>query len=116
MQSLENDIKDTEDRLKRIREEKRNLSEESEDYQSLEDQRRVLRKHLIDLDYEHKVVFEQYKKKNQEIERQKSEEKIKQLEEECQQIQQEREKEQLERSRKLQEQLDEIHKDQDRRR
>ena len=92
------------------------MSEDSEDYQSLEDQRRVLRKHLIDLDYEHKVVFEQYKKRNQEVEKQKSEEKIKQLEEECQKIQEKREQDNLERSRKLQEQLDEIHRDQDRRR
>ena len=41
----------------------------------------MLRKNLIDLDYEHKIVFEEFKRKNQEDERQKSEEQIRQLEE-----------------------------------
>lgn len=50
----------------------------------------MLRKHLIDLDYEHKVIFEQYKKRNQEIEKQKAEERIKELEDEFSRIQEKR--------------------------
>lgn len=51
----------------------------------------MLRKNLIDLDYEHKMVFEQYKKRNQEIEKEKSEERIREMEEEYQRLQDQRE-------------------------
>jgi len=59
--------------LRIVREKKQQTEESSEEYRELEDERRVLRKGLIDLDYQHKLVFEQYKNRNQEIEKEKAE-------------------------------------------
>ena len=55
----------------------------------------MLRKNLIDLDYEHKIVFEQYKKKNQEIEKEKAEERHRRLEEDYKKLQDDRHREAL---------------------
>ena len=65
--------------MRLIKEKKQQTEEDSEEYRNLEDERRVLRKNLIDLDYQHKMTFEQYKKRNQEIERERAEERVRQL-------------------------------------
>ena len=52
----------------------------------------MLRKNLIDLDYEHKLVFEQYKKRNQEIEKEKTCERQRRLEEDYKKLQDDRER------------------------
>lgn len=65
--------------MRLIKEKKQQTEEDSEEYRNLEDERRVLRKNLIDLDYQHKMTFEQYKKRNQEIERERAEERARQL-------------------------------------
>lgn len=73
-----------------IKTEKAKVDEDSEDYNALEDERRLLRKELIELDYQHKKVFQQYRKRNQELMRLKAEENEQKLQEEQERLRQER--------------------------
>lgn len=74
LDEIEGKISDIEQRLREINAQKQGVDEDSEDYASLENQRRILRKELIDLDYRHKQVFHRYKKQNQQDERHRWEE------------------------------------------
>jgi hypothetical protein len=102
--------------LAEIKEQKLKHDEESEEYLNLEDERRILRKELIDCDYEHRILFERYKKQNQEVERKRLEESERKIMEEQESLEKIREEERLDRSRKLEEQIGEINKDAERRR
>jgi len=47
------------------------LAEDSEEFLNLEDERRALRKELVDLDYRHRQLFLKLKRQNQDAEKQK---------------------------------------------
>ncbi len=105
----EEKIRRSEERLREIAVEKLRHNEDSEEYASLEDERRTLRKELVDLDYHHSRIFQVYKKRRVEAEKREREESARKLEEEIQEIHRAREEERLERSRRLEKQLEEIH-------
>lgn len=85
---------------------KRGLDENSEDFLNLEDERRVLRKELVDLDYHHRQAFVKVKKLNQEAEKQKWEEEERKIVELQKEAEEKREQEKLERSRRLEQQIE----------
>lgn len=59
----------------------------SEEYARLEDERRTLRKELVDYDYDHKKAFKRYRQLKEETERRQAEERNRKIEEEIQTIQ-----------------------------
>jgi chromosome segregation ATPase len=62
LDEVEREIQQIEGRLREIKEEKSKLSEDSNEYLELEDERKTLRKTLIDLDYRHKELHLAYKR------------------------------------------------------
>jgi len=70
LRGIEQRIHDTENSLREINRRKLGVDERSEEYGRLEEERRVLRHQLVDLDYEHKQAYKRYKLDNIERERQ----------------------------------------------
>ncbi|CAM6002375.1 unnamed protein product [Sphagnum balticum] len=76
----EKEIKEVEERLDEIRRERAGVDESGEEYERLEDERRVLRKRLIDLDHGHKRAFlklKSQKEREDKLEREEREQKLK---------------------------------------
>ena len=63
---IEGQIEKLGERLKDIKEEKRGLKAGSPELEKLEDERRVLRKEIIDLDYHHQHTILERKRENEE--------------------------------------------------
>lgn len=61
LDSIEEQIGEIEVKLKKIKQEKATISSGSQQYADLEDKRRLLKKELIDLDYQHNLYCDKLK-------------------------------------------------------
>jgi chromosome segregation ATPase len=108
LEEIEADIRRVEERLRENQTARKEVDADSEDYEHLEEERRELRKALIDYDHDHKRCFLRVKKENQEKVKREHEEKEQKLQEQVKEIEAKREQEKLERSRRLEREIEEI--------